>query len=248
MEPRILSRAGERQALLMDNFVRQYSPTLNELYGRRYASQMSLIQRVDLENFTRPQILRLLKDGSSVNIVGSICQVNQALMENGRLAGLDLINNLNPIAIDNTIRPAQAMNIDVQSRQNRVFNSIDRHTLSRIYKMDRSQIFNYFNTTAVDRAGRTALNESRHMLNRGVEIGWIFNASVNLKQWHTTFDEKTCQWCPQFHGTRVSLGRYWATSGQDIEGSRGNNLVAYGNISVPPIHPFCRCQLIPVFS
>lgn len=76
---------------------------------------------------------------------------------------------------------------------------------------------------------------------------------VKRKKWITSFDERTCPWCPQFNGKIVELDKDFAKLGDTIYGTNANGnsvslKVGVDDVSVPPIHPNCRCVLAPVIE
>ena len=51
---------------------------------------------------------------------------------------------------------------------------------------------------------------------------------VKYKQWWTALDERTCEGCNKLHGKKVKLEEEFE---KDVMGS--------------PLHPNCRCDMIP---
>lgn len=76
---------------------------------------------------------------------------------------------------------------------------------------------------------------------------------VKRKRWITSFDERTCAWCPQFNGKIIELDKDWAKIGDVIQGTNASgNLVSLkvgiDDVGSPPLHPNCRCVLAPVIE
>lgn len=75
---------------------------------------------------------------------------------------------------------------------------------------------------------------------------WKQTGVVEGKIWYTALDERTCPFCEPLHGKRISLGDSYFKKGETHTGSDGSTIdLDYENVDAPPIHPQCRCVLIP---
>ena len=95
------------------------------------------------------------------------------------------------------------------------------------------------------RALRIARTESVALHNRAAEHAFA-KAGIQKKRWLTNQDKKTCQFCPKLNGKIVGVGENYFNKGDQFVGERGGVLrLNYDNTPTPPIHPNCRCTIIP---
>jgi HK97 family phage portal protein len=96
-------------------------------------------------------------------------------------------------------------------------------------------------------ATRIARTETIWAWNEGAVQGYIQSGVVRKKQWLCANDERTCQWCPEMDGKIVEVEATFFNKGDGFEGSQGGLLTFdYEEIGHPPLHPQCRCTIIPV--
>ncbi|MHA1332068.1 MAG: phage portal protein, partial [Candidatus Hodarchaeales archaeon] len=89
--------------------------------------------------------------------------------------------------------------------------------------------------TEVIRATNFATNEAYKQ--SGIVVG---------KEWLTALDERTCPFCQAMDGKIIDVNKDFFKQGDSMsEGGRRINF-EYGNVAHPPLHPGCRCTLIPV--
>lgn len=73
--------------------------------------------------------------------------------------------------------------------------------------------------------------------------GWKQSEVVERIIWYTALDERVDDMCEFLHGKEVGLGKSFLDEDEQIE----VGLEPYaGDIEYPPLHPNCRCSLIPV--
>lgn len=69
------------------------------------------------------------------------------------------------------------------------------------------------------------------------------------KKWITAIDERVCQFCADMDGQTVGVSEKYWEKGDEMAGSEGGTLsFGFDDVSSPPLHPSCRCDLIPIFS
>ncbi len=91
------------------------------------------------------------------------------------------------------------------------------------------------------RSERIARSEVIKATNWGTEEAYRESGVVDGKIWLTAFDERTCPYCSDLDGKTVDLGENFADKGDEVSGYK----VEYDNVGVPPLHPNCRCTIIP---
>ena len=104
-----------------------------------------------------------------------------------------------------------------------------------------------------NRAEMIARTESARAMMAGTEEAWKSAEVVTGKEWNGASD--MCEFCQAMNnkfgpGTGgVSLGGTFVKQGTTVTGVDGGTLgTDYGAIPYPPIHPNCRCDLIPVIE
>lgn len=69
------------------------------------------------------------------------------------------------------------------------------------------------------------------------------------KKWITAIDERVCQFCSEMDGQTTGISDNYWDKGEEMAGSEGGTLsFDFDNVSTPPLHPNCRCDLVPVFG
>lgn len=108
-------------------------------------------------------------------------------------------------------------------------------------------------THILNRAELIARTEAIYAANAGAEQGYIQSGVVEGKQWLIAWDERTCDICLDMEGMTAPLGQsLWEKEGLtlgDVQ-ARYNLDFDYteGEMPHPPIHPRCRCVLIPILK
>jgi HK97 family phage portal protein len=74
-------------------------------------------------------------------------------------------------------------------------------------------------------------------------------AGVIGKQWITAPDERVCQFCHEMDGKIIGIGKNFWNKGDSMIGEDGGRLsFDYTGVSSFPLHPQCRCDIVPVFN
>jgi HK97 family phage portal protein len=71
---------------------------------------------------------------------------------------------------------------------------------------------------------------------------------VTAKEWYTALDERVCPWCGDMHGKVVKVDDNYFNKGDvmEVDGQKLN--LDYDAVGYPPLHPSCRCTLIPIIK
>jgi SPP1 gp7 family putative phage head morphogenesis protein len=106
------------------------------------------------------------------------------------------------------------------------------------------------------RTTRIARTEVIRASNYGAEAGYIQSGVVQYKEWLTAKDERLCPWCNSMNGKRVGVAETFVAKNDwvlilDPKDESGRTVLdalknTYGDIKAPPLHPNCRCTLVPV--
>jgi len=90
---------------------------------------------------------------------------------------------------------------------------------------------------------RTATNWS---YNRGAVLQFV-DSGFSTAEWLTTEDDATCEFCSAMDGTEFPItgGRAIFKPGDKMLGTQGGVLKMGISVAHPPLHPHCRCTIVP---
>lgn len=102
------------------------------------------------------------------------------------------------------------------------------------------------------RARMIARTEIIRAQNAGAEVGYQL-AGIENKQWWTAKDERRCEFCAAMHGKIIPVGNNYFNLGDVFEITTGDSNkirlnINYSEVKYPPLHPHCRCCLLPVVT
>jgi len=120
----------------------------------------------------------------------------------------------------------------------------------------RNRIRQYFETDTIPkRAEMIARTETIWASNAGAEQAYIQSGVVEGKEWLIAGDERTCPFCRKAdeefgEGNAIPLGEPFFDLGHDVtgvdeEGQRRTMKLTYEDVRHPPLHPRCRCSIVP---
>lgn len=104
-----------------------------------------------------------------------------------------------------------------------------------------------YNSARQSRAAIIARTETIRASNFATEQIYIRSKVVVAKKWLTALDERTCEWCAPMDGRIIPLGQNFFNLGGSFTGNEGGVInFDFLEVKNPPLHPNCRCTLIPV--
>ena len=74
-------------------------------------------------------------------------------------------------------------------------------------------------------------------------------AGIIQKQWFTAEDARVCPFCAEMHGKIVGVRDNYFNRGDMMEveeAEKASMTFSYEDIGWPPLHPNCRCTILPV--
>lgn len=72
---------------------------------------------------------------------------------------------------------------------------------------------------------------------------------VQSKQWWTAIDERVCEYCGKMHGKKIWLQEDFFKKGSLMLGNNwGKIKLDYEDVIGSPLHPNCRCDMIPLIE
>jgi HK97 family phage portal protein len=101
------------------------------------------------------------------------------------------------------------------------------------------------------KADRVVRTETIWAHNEGTVIAWEQSGVVTAKKWDTVEDDRSCPYCLHMDGKVLDLSSSYFEKGDSltVKDDNGNDITLkanYEDIKHPPLHPNCRCQLIPI--
>ena len=100
------------------------------------------------------------------------------------------------------------------------------------------------------RAQMIARTETIRSSNAGAVMSYQ-QAGIEYKQWYTAQDGQVCGFCQEMHNKIVGVSdNYWAmgdTMTVDVPDAKPISMaLTYEDVGAPPLHPNCRCTILPV--
>lgn len=116
----------------------------------------------------------------------------------------------------------------------------------------RNRIQTVFTDMSNYRAARIARTETIRASNYAAEESYIQSGVVEGKEWLAAMDERLCAFCSSMDGKFIPLGKNFLEKGSSLsvvdmeDATRTLTMsINYTAIKAPPLHPSCRCSLIP---
>lgn len=100
------------------------------------------------------------------------------------------------------------------------------------------------------RAQMIAQTETIRSSNAGAVASYA-KAGIEHKQWFTAEDGRVCGYCQEMHGKIVGTTEtFWAMGDEmtiEVEDQKPTTMTfTYEDVGAPPLHPNCRCTILPV--
>lgn len=108
-----------------------------------------------------------------------------------------------------------------------------------------------FDTAQDSRAEMIARTETIKAANFATEEAYRQSDVVVAKEWITALDERVCPGCSEMDGKIIPLGDNYFEKGDALNVRSGGDLFTFSfreSTGYPPLHPSCRCTLIPVMG
>lgn len=68
------------------------------------------------------------------------------------------------------------------------------------------------------------------------------------ERWFTAIDERVCEFCSEMDGKIININDNFWDNGESIVGRDGGIFNFDESVEYPPLHPNCRCDIVPVFE
>jgi HK97 family phage portal protein len=116
----------------------------------------------------------------------------------------------------------------------------------------RDEIRSKFNQYSEVRAEMIARSEIIRSSNAGAKAAYN-SAGIRQIKWVDTDDDRTCPFCNAMDGTIIEIDENFLELDQEFEvtdenGRRVRIKASYEPVGHPPLHPSCRCTIVPVID
>ena len=116
-----------------------------------------------------------------------------------------------------------------------------------------ARIMHVFGTASTYRAFMIARTEAAMAENYSDVVAWEQTGVVESKQWFTAEDEHVCGFCHEMDGVTITLKQSFFNKGdvmmfEDKNGKPHEMMLDFRTIGEPPLHPNCRCVLLPILK
>ena len=116
-----------------------------------------------------------------------------------------------------------------------------------------ARIMHVFGTASTYRAYMIARTEAAMAENYSDVVAWEQTGVVESKQWFTAEDEHVCGFCHEMDGVTITLKQSFFGKGdvmmfEDKNGKPHEMTLDFRTIGEPPLHPNCRCVLLPILK
>lgn len=154
----------------------------------------------------------------------------------------------------------QRVNDYINERISRMADSMNQTTQDKIKQTISEGIANGENTDKLSKRIQAIYNDATRVRSKLIARTETIAASneasneayrqsplVNYKEWHTEPDG--CVYCQALNGKIIGLNDSFAPLGSSIDDDEGHGYnVGYESIYHPPLHPNCRCAILPVIK
>ena len=116
-----------------------------------------------------------------------------------------------------------------------------------------ARIMHVFGTASTYRAFMIARTDAAMAENYSDVVAWEQTGVVESKQWFTAEDEHVCGFCHEMDGVTITLKQSFFDKGdvmmfEDKNGKPHEMMLDFRTIGEPPLHPNCRCVLLPILK
>lgn len=120
----------------------------------------------------------------------------------------------------------------------------DGHSVQKIKK----SITDKFAEYSKKQAEKITRTEVIRASNYGALDAWTHSDQVVAKQWLTAMDDRTDPLCEYMNGKVIPMSKNFFDKGDTLSVGDHSTKFDYGSVKVPPLHPNCRCTLLPVLD
>lgn len=247
----------KRMVRLSEQFEKRYQDELVKYFGRQKEAVLARFNDVT-KAFDPKDINKVLFEVGVENklAINVLLPIIKALMEEH---GNDVLEELGitDIAFNTTDEAVRFFTTDRGLRGIKALNRVTKSKLRKqlqqgiqlgesIAQIER-RIRNVYEEATRVRSIRIARTEVLKATNQATLEAYKQSGVVTGKEWFTALDEKVCQWCAPMQGRVKALDNDYFIQGESFVGKEGGKInFEIDDVSAPPLHPMCRCTLIPI--
>lgn len=189
---------------------------------------------------------------SKSRLSGTLYSMGLQLMQESAQLAFELAGDDNTDLLVN-----QAVQLYLRERVERMVDNVNGQTITELSESIaqgikegenisklRKRVQDIYDTATKIRAERIARTESIAASNEGALEAYKQSPLVTAKQWST--NAGACPICQSLDGKIVELEKNFADKGTTLRSGESEYVVNYEHLSHPPLHPNCRCALVPV--
>ena len=236
---------------LLYNVEKVWTPQYRKLIRQELKKQeKEILERHEQKSF--PEWLFDV-EVSKNRLIGKLLPAGIEIMRQAAKIALGIIDD-----IDTEFEINQRITTYVKDRVSRMATAMNEETLAQLQatiaqgvkdgenlaKLT-NRVKEVFSTASDTRAELIARTETLAASNEGTLEAYRQSPLVNAKEW--TANPGACEFCQSFDGLIVEIDSDFAKEGTEVTGKDGNQYtVSYEDVGHPPLHPNCRCALLPV--
>ena len=242
-----------------DSFEARYKKTIRDIFKRQEKETLERLETAT-KALTPKDINKILFSLDTENKVSIklLLPIMRQFMEEQGNNTLDELG-MTEIAFDSATITARQFLTDSALRGIKAINKVTKSKLRKVLSFGigegesiaeiKRKIKNVFTEATSVRAERIARTEIIKAGNRGTLEAYNQSGVVAGKEWFTALDERVCQWCQPMHGKTKAIDGNFFNQGETFTGKDGGQLpIRLDDIPAPPLHPNCRCVLVPITS
>lgn len=93
-----------------------------------------------------------------------------------------------------------------------------------------------------------ARTETIRASNGAAQAAYEQSGVVTGKEWLTTEDDRLCSWCTKISGQVRKINENYFSLGDKLTADGSMMIFDYEDVPFPPLHPNCRCTIVPIIS
>lgn len=172
-------------------------------------------------------------------------EAEQALIEVWIVRDFTIWDALEKQLMKNIQKFAGSIDTDTNKKLQANFLEIMQNWLS--FEHWKDLLLNTFEELKTTRAQLIVRTETIRAWNWGSQLWWKESGVVEKKQRYTALDERVCEFCWPMNWKIIWLDDNFYKQGEVLTGENGKQMkLDYSNTPYPPLHPNCRCVILPV--
>lgn len=174
-------------------------------------------------------------------------EAEQALIEVWLVQDFVISDTLEKQLMKNIEKFAWSIDTDTNKKLQNNFEQILSQWLS--FDEWKDLLLSTFDELKTTRAELIVRTETIRAWNRGSELWRKQSGVVEKKQRYTALDERVCEFCWPMNWKIVWLSENYFNKNDVLIGANGHELkLDYSSTPYPPLHPNCRCVILPVIE